>query len=125
CFEAVRSRREKGKAMSTDKPLFVYIKIPEALDPFGRGEKYEDPIQERLEALELGEVTGGGTMLSWANAEGERKVAFCGIDVDLFKPEAGLKVLKEELAKLGAPDGTILEYTIDGVFYSIDIYAKQ
>lgn len=105
-----------------EEPLFVYVKIPEMLGPVDREDKYEDPLGEALTSAGLGEVTGGGTMLSSPNADGKREVKYCGIDVDLFDLERGLEFLKSELRGLGAPQGTALEFTLDGVSRSVDIY---
>ena len=64
---------------------FVYVRIPEPLGPFERGDKYEDPIETALARANLGEVTGGGQQL------GERKtIAYCGIDVVLKDRARGL-----------------------------------
>ena len=61
-------------------------------------------------------------MLSALDAEGHRDIEWCGIDVDLLDPDAGLELLKAELKRLGAPKGTILEYTLDGISCETDIH---
>jgi hypothetical protein len=105
-----------------EEPLFVFIKIPESLGPIDRGDKYEEPLEQSLESAGLGEVTGGGEMLSAPDAEGHREIEYCGIDVDLFDPHRGLELLKSELKRLGAPTGTVLEYTLDDISHEVDIY---
>ena len=107
---------------SMEEPLFVFVKIPEAIWPIDRGDKYEEPLEQSLEAASLGEVTGEGEMLSVPDAEGHREIEYCGIDVDLFDPHPGLELLRSELKRLGAPKGTVLEYTLDGIAYEANIY---
>jgi hypothetical protein len=106
-----------GARTSREKPLFVYIKIPGHIEPLERGHRFEDPIQVALDAGELGEITGGGSQLSDVDAEGRRRIEFCGIDVDLYEVERGLALLRRELIRLDAPRGTVLEYRLEGRDY--------
>jgi hypothetical protein len=105
-----------------EKPLFVFIKIPEALETTEREEKYEQSLEESLASTELGELTGGGAMLSAPDNNGHREIVYCGIDVELFDADPGLELLKTELKRLGAPRGTILEYTLDEIPHQTDLY---
>jgi len=105
-----------------DEPLFVFVRIPEALEPLERADKYEEPLEESLTSSGFGVLTGGGAMLSAPDADGHREIEWCGIDIDLFDFDAGLNLLRTELTRLGAPKGTILEYTLDGIAYERDIY---
>jgi hypothetical protein len=86
--------------------------IPEALGPVHRGERYEDPIQESLDARGLGEVTGGGSQLGDEQPDGTRPIEFCGLDVELMNLEQGRALLRSRLVELGAPVGTELHYTV-------------
>ncbi len=95
-----------------DSTVFVYVKIPEQIGPLDRAEKYEDPIAELLDAEGLGEVTGGGTMLTAPDESGAKQIHYCGIDVDLVDLERGLPVLRSKLQELGVPLGTVLEYRL-------------
>src|SRR6187549_991514 len=90
---------------------FVFVKIPEAIGPIERGEKYEDPLDSVLQNEAVGEVAGGGSQLSNPDADGRRVIEWVGIDVDLSNFDKGMPVLKRELLRLGAPPGTILEYS--------------
>ncbi len=99
--------------MRSDDCFFVYIKIPEDIQPLARGDKYEDPLQERLSAQELGEVTGGGSQLGDNTPEGSPTIEYCGIDVDVRDLSAGLELLRSALRELNAPVGTELQYTIN------------
>jgi hypothetical protein len=91
------------------EPLFVYAHINARVMPLERGDRYEDPLQEALDANGLGAVTGGGTMQA-QNGE----IEFCGVDIDLFDAERGLPFVGQFLAECGAPKGSQLEYTLDG-----------
>ena len=103
-------------------PLFVFVRIPEQLEPLERAEKYEDPLEESLASSGFGALTGGGAMLSAPDASGHREIDWCGIDIDLFSFDAGLELITNELKRLGAPNGTMLEYTLDGIARRRDIY---
>lgn len=105
-----------------EEPLFVFVRIPESLEPLERAEKYEDPLEESLTSSGFGALTGGGAMLSAPDVNGHREIEWCGIDIDLDNFDEGLELLRAELKRLGAPKGTILEYTLDGIAYERDIY---
>jgi hypothetical protein len=60
-------------------------------------------------------------MLSAPDADGNRKIEWCGIDIEIFDPDRGLELLRSELKRLGAPKGTTLEYTLDGISFEKDI----
>lgn len=107
-----------------EQTYFVFIKIPAALEPLERAEEYEDPLNEKLEDKEIGFVSGGGTMLSAPNSTGERKIEFCGVDVEVYDLTKGIKFLKKELKRLKAPKGTALEFQENGQLIKIDIYQK-
>ncbi len=105
-----------------EESLFVFVRIPESLEPLERADKYEDPLEESLTSSGAGVLTGGGAMLSAPDADGHREIEWCGIDIDLFDFDSGLELIRTELKRLGAPQGTILEYTVDGIAYERDIY---
>ena len=91
------------------EPVFVYARINARVMPMDRGERYEDPLADALEANGLGTVTGGGT---GQTADGE--IEYCGIDIDLLNLERGLPFVGQLLAGCGAPKGSQLEYEQDG-----------
>jgi hypothetical protein len=84
--------------------VLLYVKIPEPLMPIARGQKYEGPIDELLRGKQLGEVTGGGTMLSRA-----KKIEYVGLDLKVTDVAAALPLLQAKLRELGAPRGTVIE----------------
>ena len=120
-FNAIRkllgleSRQSKDTESRWDPGLFVYVKIPGDIQPLARGERFEDPLQSVLEETGLGNVSGGGSQLDDPYPDGRPRVEFCGIDVDVTDCEKALALLKTKLTELGAPPGTELHYTKDGV----------
>ena len=101
-------------AASAESPHFVFVRIPEPIGPLDRAAKYEDPLNESLQAQELGEVTGGGSMLSAPKTDGSRDIEWVGVDVDLVDLDRGLALMKRKLVALKVPLGTVLEYESGG-----------
>ncbi len=108
--------------VNQSNPLFVYIKIPEDIHPVERGERFEDPLQEALEQENLGTISGGGSLLSAPDENGHRVIEYCGIDVDLYDAPRGLALLRRELVRLKAPEGTTLLYELDGREWEEPVY---
>ena len=100
--------------MNDAEEHFIYVRLPLAIGPLERGDIFEDPLDEVLHSAGIGAVTGGGTALSEAGPDGTRHIEYCGLDVDVSNLDAALAVLRAELPKLGAPDGTQIEYSRDG-----------
>lgn len=94
-----------------DVEQFIYIKIPDAIQPLDRAEIFEDPIDAALKPQELGHVSGGGSLLGNARPDGTRPIEFCGIDVDTTNRDAVLMLLRRLLPDLGIPLATELHYT--------------
>jgi hypothetical protein len=101
-------------AVASPGALFVYVKIPGGMLPIERGERFEDPLQEALQAAGVGEVSGGGTEMSAPDAQGRQRAVSCGIDVDLSDSAKGLPLLRQTLVRLGVPKGTVLQYEANG-----------
>ena len=84
----------------------VTVRLNARLQPLDRGDIYEDPLSEALEATGLGVVTGAGTQL----AE-EGGVEFCDIDLALDNADdTTLDKIIAALERLGAPKGSKLLY---------------
>lgn len=110
------TRRDGSKsAASAPEALFVFVKVPESIGPVERGRKYEDQLAAALERHGVGEITGGGSQLGELRPDGTRPIEWVGIDVELTDAARGLAVVKEELKRLGAPPGTVMEYSRNGV----------
>jgi hypothetical protein len=102
--KAQQSTAAKGEPHSASKTYFLYIKIPEKIMPVDRGKKYEDPINDLLSQHHLGEVSGGGTMLTK-----DKQIEYVGLDVDVTDPEKAIPLLVSKLKEIGAPKGTVIE----------------
>lgn len=89
-------------------PHFVYAKMWEAIQPIARGERYEDPLQDALEAAGLGEISGGGSSF-----DREHGIEFVGVDIDLASLDC-LDLVKRVLEEAGAPKGSELQFERDG-----------
>jgi hypothetical protein len=82
----------------------VIARLNARAQPLDRGEVFEDPLSDILEAAGTGQVTGGDTQLG---EEGE--IAFC--DLEIMVPEATdavLGAIRDALEGLGAPKGSKL-----------------
>jgi hypothetical protein len=97
-----------------DPEFFIYMKVPEDLGPLDRGEKYEDPLEMKLQEQGLGTISGGGSQLGHELPDGRRPIEFCGLDIDVNDLDRALTFLRAEIPKLGAPEGTELHYTKQG-----------
>jgi len=104
-----KGKPETGVSASAAEPTaaktyLLYIKIPEKILPLERGKKYEDPINDMLTKAKLGEVSGGGTMLTK-----EQEIEYVGVDIDTPEPEKTIPLLISKLKEIGAPPGTVIE----------------
>lgn len=108
---------------SLDPQRFIYVIIPGDIQPLSRGEQFEDPLDEALQALELGNVSGGGSQLDDPYPDGRARVAFCGIDIDVVERVRALELIRVKLRELHAPEGTEIHYTAGAVML-LDRFSK-
>jgi len=94
-----------------DAQKFIYVMLPGDIQPLARG-KFEDPLDEALEAAGLGSVSGGGSQLDAPYPDGRPRVAYCGIDVDVVNRDQALILIRQKLGELNVPDGTEIHYTV-------------
>lgn len=113
---ACKKQRPAKSPLSSEvaHSVFVFVRVPEALQPLDRDAKYGDPLDATLKRSGLGEVTGAGTQMSKPKADGSRDIQWVGIDVELVDLDRGIGPLKQELIRLGVPKGTVLEYQRSG-----------
>ncbi|MES2207260.1 MAG: hypothetical protein V4525_10775 [Pseudomonadota bacterium] len=100
---------------SFDIENFIYIKIPGNIQPIERGELFEEKIDAALSLNKLGAVSGGGSLLSDPDPNGNRTVESCGIDIDATDRNLALIALRELLPQINTPLGTELHYTRSNV----------
>lgn len=108
-------------AAASDFAHFVFVKIPEPIEPDERHERYENALDAELRLAGLGEVSGGGTALSAEDADGSRQVEYIGVDVDTNDVAAARTLLRHNLPELGCPAETEIQYR-DGETDLADIF---
>ena len=85
---------------------FVVATLNDKVMPIDRGEIYEDPLDEFLQANGIGEVTGGGTMQLKTG-----ELEYCDVEIQLNSneiDESQIKLIINKLEELGAPKGSRL-----------------
>lgn len=83
---------------------FITIQLNDKIMPIFRGELYEDPLGDFLQANNYGEITGGGTMQKQTG-----EIAFCDIEILIYAGNDIMKITSEIVNKLeefGAPKGS-------------------
>lgn len=80
--------------------VFAYAQLNARVQPLDRGDRYEDPLQDALEANGWAEVTGGGTM---QHSNGE--IEYCGIDLDLKDVDKAVPFICEFLESCSRETG--------------------
>lgn len=86
-----------------DSPHAVLARVYEHIEPIDRGDRYEDPLHEVLQARKLGQVTGGGSQL---NALGG--IDYAEVEIELTNLDDALDVVIATLEEAGAPQGSEL-----------------
>ena len=99
----------KAERLELQMPTIVFAKIVQPIGPAEREVEYEEPLEEFLAEHSLGEITGGGTM-----QDRDGSVLFAGIDIEVADVKPAVPLIARKLAELGAPDGSVLEYELDG-----------
>ena len=100
-----------GKLSKKNAPLdaepesiFIVAQLNARLQPKHRAELFEDPLDDALQKLGIGTITGGGTS---QNEDGE--VAYCDIDIQITSAnEHAVQSVIGLLEGLGAPRGSTL-----------------
>ena len=107
-------------AVAQSTSTFVFVKVTESIQPVARGQKYEDPLDAALKQAMLGEVTGGGSLLTK-----DRKIEWVGVDVELNNLMRGIPFLRTKLRELGAPKGSTLEYAVHGKKVVVPVHEAE
>lgn len=112
-LDALKQLATKPRATPTETEL-IYIRLPEPLEPLDRSARYGDPLDAELQLAGLGYVSGGGSLLSDEDEQGERHIIFSGIDVDTTAVDAARRLLRQHLPALGCKAGSELQYRRNG-----------
>ena len=100
---------------------FIVATLNDKVMPIDRGEIYEDPLDEFIQANGIGEVTGGGTMQLESG-----ELEYCDVEIQLNSDEIDedqIKNIIEKLEELGAPKGSKL--TIEKTEQKIEFGKKE
>ena len=84
-----------------DFPHVVLARMYEHIEPIDRGARYEDPLQEALEAKNIGRVTGGGSQLNELGA-----IEHGDVEIELADLDGAVSLVVEALERAGAPQGS-------------------
>ncbi|MFT6188789.1 MAG: hypothetical protein ACJAW8_000607 [Oleispira sp.] len=86
------------------EPQFIVANLNARIMPLDRGDLFEDPLDDQLSKLSLGEVTGGGTLQSESG-----EIEYCDIEIQVNNSnEETIQAIKTKLEELGAPKGSKL-----------------
>lgn len=89
---------------------FIVLTIVPGVQPVDREEKYGDPLNELLQQNNVGEVTGGGTMLSAPDENGSQTPEFSDVEIEMNSHNVdGLKTLIDAMRKLNFPENTQIQ----------------
>ena len=100
---------------------YIVATLNDKVMPIDRGEIYEDPLDEFIQANGIGEVTGGGTMQLESG-----ELEYCDVEIQLNSDEINenhIKLIIEKLEELGAPKGSKL--TIEKTEEQIEFGKKE
>lgn len=84
--------------------------LPAQLEPDEREAQFAAPLDAELRLAAIGYVSGGGTLQSAPDENGDGETIYCGIDVDTVDVDAARDLLRRHLPELGCPAGTALMY---------------
>ena len=98
-------KKNSETMQSSDNSVYpLTLQINARLQPFDRGDIYEDPIAEALEECGCGTTVGGGTMMQ-ENGE----IAFCDVQIDLNNDsKESIDKLMQILEDIHLPKGSFL-----------------
>lgn len=103
----------EGSEPQPDLPHFIYVHLPEQLEPDEREARYGEPLDTELRLARLGEVSGGGALFEAPDEHGDREMIHCGVDVDTADLDSARTLLREQLPLLGCREGTCLDFRDD------------
>jgi len=95
--------------------IYIIAQLNDKLEPIGRYEIYEQPLEEFLKLNWYGTVTGGGTLQAK-----EGGIAYCDLEIKLREKEINRQAITDiinKLESLGAPKGSkmIIEKTSEEI----------
>lgn len=104
-FGRLLHKKSEPDTKSRQDAVNFVLTINARLQPIHRGDLFEDLLDERLNALQIGYVTGGGTLMG---EDGE--VTSCDIDITMVNSsQSVMKKLRALLKALPLPKGSTLQ----------------
>jgi len=92
------------KRKNKNEPQFIVANLNARIMPLDRAELFEDPLDELLSEMSIGEITGGGTLQSKSG-----EIEYCDIEIEVNNSnENTIQLIKNKLEELGAPKGSKL-----------------
>jgi hypothetical protein len=93
------------KKKSKTSGWHLTLQLNARIMPIDRGDIFEDPIDNRLRELNIGEVDGGGTLLSAVGGE----IEHCDVEICLNeRSDASYGELLRIITDIGVPKGSFL-----------------
>jgi len=95
--------------------IYTPILLPGDFDPFERAARFTQYIDTELRMTGLGSA-GGGSAIQFRDHDddddddGDWRVLYSIIDTDVTDLEAGRALIRTQLAELGCPTGTLLQF---------------
>ncbi len=98
-------RLSKKRVKKTGPDLqYVAANLNAKLQPLDRLDYFEDPLDEILRSKNIGEVSGGGTVLTES-----KEIKSCDIEIEVkSSTDDVISMIKDALESLGAPKGSKL-----------------
>lgn len=96
-----------SKSENIPETVILTATINDKVMPIDRGMYYEDPIDEYLQAKQIGEIVGGGTF-----QEQSGELSQCDISMQINAADATEEIIQwiiDTLEKQGAPKGSVLK----------------
>lgn len=90
--------------------IYTPILLPGDLDPFERHDQFTIYIDAELRMTGLGSAGGGSGIQVRDDDEEEWRTLYSIIDADVTELDAGRALIREQLAELGCPAGTLLQF---------------
>jgi hypothetical protein len=86
------------------EPEYIVVNVNARVQPLHRGEIYEDPLDKIIQEMDIGTVTGGGTLLSKSG-----EIENCDIEIEVHSScQDTIDKLKKAIVQIGIPKGSTI-----------------
>ncbi len=105
--------KNKCSTANNQEPIklnYILVTVRPGINPDERESKYGDPLNSILKESNVGEVTGGGTMLNKPDANGNKSLEFSDVEIQMnSRGKEGLQILLDGLKKFNFPENTEIQ----------------